>query len=95
MRDTTIGINAIIQQRVSESYRDGLEVGRRRMSVSVDFYISKRALVVPRDMVSEISAQTIARSTLSREPDNAIFARAAAAFRALAPDALALMLLNG
>lgn len=99
---TTIGINAIIQRRgarvallVSEGFRDVLEIGRSRMPFSFDFHADKEAPLVPRDRVVEIPARLTARGTPSLMPDDAAVAAAAAALRALAPDAVALMLING
>lgn len=99
---TTIGLNAVIQRRgarvvlvVSEGFRDVLEIGRSRMPFSFDFHADKEQPLVPRDRVVEIAARLTPRGAPSRQPDAAAVAVVAAAVRALAPDAAALMLING
>jgi N-methylhydantoinase A len=99
---TTIGLNAVIQRRgarvallVTEGFRDVLEIGRSRMPFSFDFHADKEAPLVPRDRVVELPARFAASGQQTRVPDDAALATAAAALRALAPDAVALMLING
>ncbi len=102
MHGTTIGLNAVIQRQgarvallVSEGFRDVLEIGRSRMPFSFDFYADKEAPLVPRDRVVEFPARMTARGEPTGQTDEAALAAAAAALRALAPDAVALMLING
>ena len=99
---TTIGLNAIIQRRVarvalvvSSGFRDVLEIGRSRMPFSFDFHASKEVPLVPRDQVVELPARLNAAGQPTQTPDDAAIARTAAAIRRLAPDAVALMLING
>jgi N-methylhydantoinase A len=102
MHGTTIGLNAVIQRRgariallVSEGFRDVLEIGRSRMPFSFDFHATKEEPLVPRDRVVEIAARFAASGAPTRIPDDAALAEAAGALRDLAPDAVALMLING
>ncbi len=102
MHGTTIGLNAVIQRRgarvallVTEGFRDVLEIGRSRMPFSFDFHADKEAPLVPRDRVVELPARFAASGQQTRVPDAAALSTAAAALRALAPDAVALMLING
>ena len=102
MHGTTIGLNAVIQRRgarialvVTQGFRDVLEIGRSRMPFSFDFHADKEAPLVPRDRVVEIAARFGANGAPTRTPDEAALAEAASALRALTPDAVALMLING
>lgn len=99
---TTIGLNAVIQRRVArvallvtEGFRDVLEIGRSRMPFSFDFHADKEAPLVPRDRVVELPARFAASGKPTRVPEAAALTAAAAALRALAPEAVALMLING
>jgi N-methylhydantoinase A len=99
---TTIGLNAVIQRRVARvalvvtrGFRDVLEIGRSRMPSSFDFHASKESPLVPRDHVVEIAARLNRHGEPTQSPDDAELAEAASALRALAPDAVALMLING
>jgi N-methylhydantoinase A len=102
MHGTTIGLNAIIQRKgarvalvVTEGFRDVLEIGRSRMPSSLNFHARKEAPLVPRAEVVEIHARLNAAGQPTRRPDAAELDRVAAALRDLAPDAVALMLING
>ncbi|HEY0421235.1 MAG TPA: hydantoinase/oxoprolinase N-terminal domain-containing protein, partial [Acetobacteraceae bacterium] len=102
MHGTTIGLNAIIQRRgarvalvVTEGFRDVLEIGRSRMPSSLNFHARKETPLVRRAAVLEIHARLDAKGTPTRVPDEAELDRVAAALRVLAPDAVALMLING
>ncbi|WP_207446223.1 hydantoinase/oxoprolinase family protein [Roseomonas marmotae] len=102
MHGTTIGLNAIIQRKgarvalvVTEGFRDVLEIGRSRMPSSLNFHARKETPLVPRAEVVEIHARLNAAGQPTRRPDDAELDRVAAALRRLAPDAVALMLING
>lgn len=102
MHGTTIGLNAVIQRKgarialvVSQGFRDVLEIGRSRMPSSLNFHAHKETPLVARAEVVEIAARLNAQGMPSRRPDAAELDRVAAAVRALAPDAVALMLING
>jgi N-methylhydantoinase A len=102
MHGTTIGLNAVIQRRgarvalvVTRGFRDVLEIGRSRMPSSFNFHANKEVPLVPRDHVLEIGARLDRNGQPTQRPDDAELARTAAALRALAPDAVALMLING
>ena len=102
MHGTTIGLNAVIQRKgarialvVTEGFRDVLEIGRSRMPSSLNFHARKETPLVPRAAVVEIAARLNAAGEPTRRPDAAELDRVAAALRALAPDAVALMLING
>jgi N-methylhydantoinase A len=99
---TTIALNAVIQRRVArvvlavtEGFRDVLEIGRSRMPFSFDFHARKEVPLLPRDQVVEIGARLNAKGEPSRVPEEAELAQLARRVRALAPDAVALMLVNG
>jgi N-methylhydantoinase A len=102
MHGTTIGLNAVIQRRgarvalvVTRGFRDVLEIGRSRMPSSFNFHARKEVPLVPRDHVLEIGARLDRNGQSTQCPDDAELARTAAALRALAPAAVALMLING
>jgi N-methylhydantoinase A len=102
MHGTTIALNAVIQRRgarvalvVTRGFRDVLEIGRSRMPSSFNFHASKELPLVPRDHVLEIGARLDRNGQPTQHPDDAELAQTAAALRALAPDAVALMLING
>jgi N-methylhydantoinase A len=102
MHGTTIGLNAVIQRKgarvalvVTEGFRDVLEIGRSRMPSSLNFHARKETPLVPRAQVVEIAARLNAAGEPTRLPDAAEYDRVAAALRALDPDAVALMLING
>lgn len=102
MHGTTIGLNAIIQRRVARvalvvtsGFRDVLEIGRSRMPSSFDFHASKEIPLVPRDRIVEIPARLDRHGRTTQMPDDAAIATAAAELRGLAPDAVALMMING
>jgi N-methylhydantoinase A len=102
MHGTTIGLNAVIQRKgakvallVSRGFRDVLEIGRSRMPSSLNFHAVKEVPLVPRSQVVEIAARLDARGAPLSRPDEAELDRAAADLRHLAPDAVALMIVNG
>jgi N-methylhydantoinase A len=102
MHGTTIGLNAVLQRKgarvalaVTEGFRDVLEIGRSRMPSSLNFHERKEIPLVPRSRVVEIPARLNAGGQATRLPDAAVLDTAAEALRALQPDAVALMLING
>jgi N-methylhydantoinase A len=102
MHGTTIGLNAVIQRKgarialvVTEGFRDVLEIGRSRMPSSLNFHARKETPLVPRSQVVEIAGRLNAAGVATRTPDAAELDRVAAALKVLAPDAVALMLING
>lgn len=102
MHGTTIGLNAVIQRKgarvalvVTDGFRDVLEIGRSRMPSSLNFHARKETPLVPRERVVEIPARLNAAGEILRMPDTAALDAAAAQLRAMAPDAVALMLING
>ncbi len=102
MHGTTIGLNAVIQRKgariallVTDGFRDVLEIGRSRMPSSLNFHARKETPLVPRARVVELAARLNAKGEATRLPDDAALDEAAAALRAHAPDAVALMLING
>ncbi|WNM08872.1 hydantoinase/oxoprolinase family protein [Komagataeibacter nataicola] len=99
---TTIGLNAILQRNgarvallVSQGFRDVLEVGRGRMPSSLNFHAVKESPLVPRDCVIEINARLDPQGNVLAAPTGAELERVRSEIRALAPDAVAVMVLHG
>lgn len=98
---TTIGLNAILQQRgarlalvVSRGNRDVLEIARSRMPASYDVFGAREPPLVPRDRVLEISARMTADGRILRPCEDGELDRIAAAVRASGAAAVAVVLLN-
>lgn len=102
MHGTTIGLNAIIQRRgaglalvVTEGFRDILEIARLRMPSSFDLHAAKEQPLIPRDRIVEIAARIAPDGTPNLVPDAAEIARVTAELKRLAPQAVALVTVNG
>lgn len=98
---TTLGLNAVIQQRgarvalvVSLGNRDVMEIARARMPNSYDFTAGREAPLVPREAVFEVSARMLADGSIYRPLDPTEIAKVAREIEAGGYEAVAIMLLN-
>lgn len=98
---TTIGLNAIIQERgcrvalvVSRGNRDVMELARGRLPSSYNFKLGREKALVGRRDVFEVGARSLADGTVWRPVDEAEIDAIAATIAARGYDAVAVMLLN-
>ena len=99
---TTIGLNAIIQRSgarvtlvATTGHRDLLEIGRSRMPRSFDLHAVPERVPVPRDRVVEIAARLGPDGATMSTPDSAELDRVAREVLATAPEAVALVVIEG
>ena len=98
---TTLGLNAIIQERgcrvalvVSEGNRDVMELARGRLPSSYNFRLGREKALVGRRDVFEVPARLLANGRVLRAADPAALDTLAAQIAAGGYDAVAVMLLN-
>ncbi len=98
---TTIGLNAIIQERgcrvalvVSRGNRDVMELARGRLPSSYNFKLGREKALVGRRDVFEVGGRALSDGDVWRDVDPAELDEVAASIRERGYDAVAVMLLN-
>ena len=98
---TTLLVNAIIQRRgakvgliVSKGNRGILEIARANLAHTQDYTLRKEIPLVPRDLIFETSARTLADGTVIERPAEGETAAIAERIRAAGIEAVSVQLLN-